>query len=169
MEILAENRFILTKSLFIEGRLSLSKDSYGKAAHKTAAALLLVLLVLVGVSLLLGLRAATVGMEVTILSVMIFWLLYGFPRNSAKNAYKALTKKWGDEPERLTRFYADQLEIEGPGVHTILSYEQIEQVLRTRHLLILVSDEKAGVLLKLDGFTAGSEEKVRELINAGKA
>ena len=36
MEILAENRFILTRSLFIEGRLSLSKDSYGKAAHKTA-------------------------------------------------------------------------------------------------------------------------------------
>ena len=169
MEILAENRFILTKSLFIEGRLSLSKDSYGKAAHKTTAALLLLLLVLVGGSLLLGLRAATVGMEVMILGVMIVWLVYGFPRNSAKNAYKALTKQWGEEPERLTRFYADELEVEGPGVHATIPYSQIKQIRRTKHLLLLVTEEKGGVLLKLDGFTAGSEETVRECIGAGKA
>ena len=164
MEILAENQFVLTKPLFIEGRLAMSRESYGRSAAKIVATLLVLLIVLVAGSLLLGLRAATVGMEVVILSVMIFWLLYGFPRNNAKTAYKALTKKSGGEPERITRFFADQLEIEGPGVHTILSYGQIEQVLRTRHLLILISDEKAGVLLKLDGFTTGGEEKVRELI-----
>ena len=168
MELLAENRFILTKSLFVEGRLSLSRENYGKAAHKTAAALLLVLLVLVGASLLLGLRAATVGMEVMILGVMIFWLLYGFPRSSAKTAYKALTKKWGSEPERTTRFFADQLEIEGPGVHETIPYMQIEQILCTKHLLILVTEEKGGVLLKRDGFTVGSEEIVRARLCVGK-
>ena len=169
MEILAENRFAMTKSLFIEGRLALSKESYGKAANKIAAALLVLLFALVAGSMLLGLSAASVGMEVVILGVMAFWLLYGLPRNNAKEAYKALTKKCGGEPERVTRFFADRLEIEGPGVHTILSYTQIEQVLRTRRLLILVSDEKAGVLLKLDGFTAGGEAEVRGLISGGRA
>lgn len=169
MEILAENRFAMTKSLFIEGRLALSKESYGKAANKIAAALLILLFALAAGSLLLGLSVASVGMEVVILGVMAFWLLFGLPRSNAKEAYKALTKKCGDEPERVTRFFSDQLEIEGPGVHTVLAYTRIEQVLRTRHLLILVSDEKAGVLLKLDGFTVGGEAEVCGLISAGKA
>lgn len=169
MEILAENRFVITKSLFIEGRLSLSRESYGKSANKIGAALLILLLVLVGGSLLLGLSFASVGMEILILGVMAFWLFYGFPRSNAKDAYKALIRKCGDEPERITRFFDDHLEIEGPGVHTSLSYTQIEQVQRTRHLLVLVSDEKAGVLLKLDSFPVGSEAVVCELINAAKA
>lgn len=168
MEILAENRFAITQSLFIEGRLRLSKEGYGRAANKIAAALLILILAMVVGSLLLGLSAASVGMEILILAVMAFWLFYGFPRSSAKGAYKTLTGKCGDEPERVTRFFADRLEIEGPGVHTVLSYTQIEQIMHTRHLLILVSDEKAGVLLRRDGFTVGSEEKVCELIGAGK-
>ena len=167
MELLAENRIVITKSLFIEGRLAMSRENYGKAANKIGAALLVLLLVLVAGSLLLGLSFASVGMEILILGVMAFWLFYGFPRNNAKTAYKALTKKCGDQPERVTRFFSDYLEIEGPGVHTTLSYTQIEQVLRTRHLLILVSDENAGVLLKLDGFTVGSDEKVCERLCAG--
>ena len=164
MEILAENRFVMTKALFVEGRLRLTRDSYGKSANKLGAAALILLAVVVPVSLLLGLGSASVGMEVLTLGFAAFWLLYGFPRSSAKDAYKALVKKCGDEPERVTRFFADQLEIEGPGVHAVLAYSQIEQVLRTRHLLILVSDEKAGVLLKLDSFTSGSEETVRQLL-----
>ena len=168
MEILAENRIVITKSLFVEARLSMSRESYGKAAAKIGAALLLLLAVLIAGSLLLGLSVASVGMEILILGVMAFWVFYGFPRSNAKTAYKALIKKCGDEPERITRFFPDHLEIEGPGVHTVLAYTQIEQVLHTRHLLILVSDEKAGVLLKLDGFTAGSEERVCELISKGR-
>lgn len=164
MEILAENRFVMTKALFVEGRLRLSKESYGKSANKLGAAALILLAVAAPVSLLLGLSSASVGMEVLVLGFAAFWLLYGFPRSSAKDAYKALVKKCGDEPERVTRFFADRLEIEGPGVHAVLSYSQIERVLRTRRLLILVSDEKAGVLLKSDAFTAGSENVVLQLL-----
>lgn len=169
MEILAENRIVITKSLFTEGRLAMSRESYGKAANKIGAALLLLLLVLVAGSLLLGLSIASVGMEVLILGVMVFWLFYGFPRSNAKQAYKALTKKCGDEPERVTRFFADRLEIEGPGVHEVIPYAQIEQVRRTKHLLILVTEEKGGVLLKPDGFIIGSEAVVHELLNTQNA
>ena len=168
MDILTENRFTLTRSLFIEGRLSLSWESYGRAAGKVAVALIILLVVLVAGSLRLGLSPFSVGMEVLILGVMAFWMLYGFPRSNAKQAYKALTKKWGDKPERVTRFFEDSLEIEGPGVHAVIPYAQIEQIRHTRRLLILITVEKGGVLLKLDGFVIGSAEKVCELISAGK-
>lgn len=164
MEILAENRFMITKSLFVEARLAMSKESYGKAANKIGMALLILLVILVPGSIMLGLSVFSVGMEVLFLGVMAFWVLYGFPRNNAKSAYKAFAKEYGDEPERITRFFSDHLEIEGSGVHTVLDYTQIVQVLRTKHLLILISDEKAGVLLKLDGFTVGSEKTVCECI-----
>ena len=164
MEIQAENRFVLTSALFIEGRLALSRQNFGKASKKIAIALLSLLLVLIVGSVLLQMSLFAVAMELLILALMSFWLFDRFPRSSAKRAYKALVKQWGDEPERITRFYEHELEIEGPGVHVFLAYSQIEQIKRTRHLLVLITDEKGGVLLKPDGFTIGSEAKVRELI-----
>ena len=164
MEILAENRFVMTKALFVEGRLGMTKESYGKAAKKMGIALLVLFAVLIAGSLLLRMSVSSVVMEVVFLALMSLWLFYLFPRSSAKQAYKALTKKWGDEPERTTRFFEDQLEIEGPGVHAFIPYDQIEQIRYTKRLLILITEEKGGVLLKLDGFKVGSEERVRELI-----
>lgn len=165
MEILAENRFVLTKSLFTEGKLGMSKESYGKAARKIGIALAVLLLVLILGSLLLRMSIATVGMELAFLALMGFWLFYWFPRSNAKQAYKKLTKQWGDDPERVTRFFDGQLEIEGPGVHAFIPYDQIVQIRRTKRLLILITEEKGGVLLKLDSFTVGSEDSVRSLIN----
>ena len=42
MEILAENRFYMTKPLFFEGMARISKDTYGKWAKKFTLVLLLV-------------------------------------------------------------------------------------------------------------------------------
>lgn len=169
MEILAENRFVMTKELYVEARLALSRDGYGRTAKKIGVLLLVLSLVLAGGSLLFGLSAASVGMELVILGFMAFWLFYLFPRSSAKTAYKALVKEGGGEPERVTRFYDDHLEIQGPGIHADLSYSQIEQILYTKHLLILVTDERGGVLLMPDRFTIGGAEEVRRLLETGKA
>ncbi len=166
MEILAENRFVISKAEFVEARLALSRDNFRAVAKKLGLLMLLVVAALIGTSLLLGMGIFSVVMELLILGFVALWLLVLFPRSSAKTAYKVLVKKGGAEPERITRFYADHLEIEGPGVHTELSYEQIVQIRHTRHLLILFTDEKGGVLLKPEGFTKGGEALVRQLIGA---
>ena len=167
MEVLAENRFVITKDEFVEGRLALSRDNFNAAAKKLGLVMLILLAVLIGASILLGMGPFSVAMELLILRFMALWLLVLFPRSSAKTAYKALVKKAG-EPERTTRFYEDHLEIEGPGVHAVLSYEQIVQIRRTKRLLILFTDEKGGVLLRPEAFTKGGEALVRQLIDAGK-
>lgn len=169
MEILAENRFVISKSQFVEGRLALSRDSFGKAAKKLGLVMLILLAVLIGGSVLLGMGPFSVAMELLILGFMALWLFVLFPRSSAKTAYKALIKKAGAEPERITRFYEDRLEIEGPGLQAALSYTQIARIQRTKQLLILITTEKGAVLLKPDGFTKGGEEEVRRLVEAGKS
>lgn len=167
-EVLAENRFVITKDEFVEGRLALSRDNFNAAAKKLGLVMLILLAALIGASVLLGMGPFSVAMELLILGFMALWLLVLFPRSSAKTAYKALVKKAGAEPERTTRFYEDHLEIEGPGVHAVLSYEQIVQIRRTKRLLILFTDEKGGVLLRPEAFTKGDEALVRQLIDAGK-
>lgn len=54
------------------------------------------------------------------------------------------------------------------GCQTTVSYSEIKQILHSKHLLLLVAEDKTGILLKLDSFTRGGETTVRELIkNAG--
>ena len=168
MEILAENRFVISRDEFVEARLALSRENTAGAYKKLGLVLLLLVAVLAGGSLLLGMGGFSVAMELLLLGFMALWLTVLFPRSSAKTAYKALVRKNGAEPERITRFYEDHLEIEGPGVRASLGYEQVVQIKRTKHLLLLFTDEKGGVLLRPEAFTKGDESLVRQLIEAGQ-
>jgi len=164
----AENKFTITKSLFMEGMLRISRDSYGKAAAK---AMLLVL----GLWGAFFLYALAVGGDVAhalLLLVIIgmagLWRCVGIPRSNANREWKVLEGKYGSNLHRTTSFYPDHLEIQGEGLEKHISYDQIIQILQSRRLLILVCEDKTGVLLALDGFTDGNVQQVKALIEGAK-
>ena len=92
--ILAENRFILTKTLFYEGMRRVSAASYGKTVKK----------LLIGVALLwLALSVWTVRrsgsvsyalMELAVLAAVSLWLAVLLPRGRARRAWKRPQRDW---------------------------------------------------------------------------
>lgn len=168
MEKLAENQFTITKSLFMEGMLRISRDSYGKAAGKA----MLLILGLWGAFLLYTLA---VGGNIVQAFGFLFiaglaglWLCVGMPRSHALRGWRALEGKYGSSLLRTTSFYPDHLEIQGDGLEKRISYGEIIQVKRSRRLLILICENKAGVLLALDGFTKGTDKDVIALLHSAQ-
>ena len=168
MERQAENQFTITKSLFMEGMLRISRDSYGKAAAKA----MLLVLGLWGAFFLYTLAVAGDAAHALLFLVIIgmagLWLCVGIPRSNANRAWKALEGKYGSNLHRTTSFYPDHLEIQGEGLEKHISYDQIVQILLSRRLLILVCQDKVGILLALDGFTDGNAQQVKALIEGAK-
>lgn len=168
MEKLAENQFTITKSLFMEGMLRISRDGYGKSARKA----MLVVLGLWGVFFLYTLAAEgdvlhALGFLIIIAAAGL-WLCVGMPRSNARRAWRTLESKYGCDLQRITCFYPDHLEIRGEGVEMDIPYEDIRDIKRSRRLLILLCEDKTGVLVALDGFTTGSANEVNALLCSAK-
>lgn len=168
MEKLAENQFAITKSLFMEGMLRISRDGYGRAAVKA-------MLVVLGLWCAFFLYTLTVGGDVVhalgfliILGIAGLWLCVGMPRANARRAWRALEGKYGNNPQRTTSFYPDHLEIHGESLEKHISYKEIIQIKQSRRLLILVCDDKTGVLVAMDGFTKGTGNEVMALLLGAK-
>lgn len=168
MEKLAENQFTITKRLFMEGMLRISRDGYGKSARK---AMLVVLGLWTAFFLYTvaagGNMAQTLGVLV-IVGAAGLWLCVGMPRCNARRAWRALESKYGCDLRRTTSFYPDHLEIRGEGVETDIPYEDIREIKRSRRLLILLCEDRTGVLVALDGFTAGNANEVNALLRSAK-
>ena len=163
MEKIAENQFTITKPLFMEGMLRISKDGYGKSARK---AMLLVLGLWTAFSIY---TLAVKGDLVICLEFLILlcvaglWLCVGMPRSNAKRLWKGLEGKYGCDLQRTTSFFSDHFEILGDGVEKHIAYEEVIQIKQSRRLLILVCEDKTGVLLALDGFRQGNVNDVKAL------
>lgn len=162
MSILAENRFTITKKLFFEGMLRVSAENYGKFAKKAVAFLGLAWLALAVVTLCLRQSLGYVGIELVVLCLAALWIIVFMPRYKAKKAFHTLKDRCDNNLERITRFYQDRLEVEAAGCQTVVLYSEIRQILRTKHLLVLVTEDGTGILLTLDGFTCGGEAAVLE-------
>lgn len=168
MEKLAENQFTITKSLYMEGMLRISRDGYGKTARRT-------MLVILGLWVAFFLYALavkgdllqTLGVLLIILAAGL-WICVGMPRSNARRMWKALEAKYGCDLHRTTCFYSDHLEIRGDGLEKHISYEEIEQILISRRLLILICGDKTGVLAALNGFTKGNANEAKALIDSAK-
>ena len=168
MEVLAENRFTITKSLFYEGMLLVSAQSYGKMAKKAVLFLFAAWIALTVVTLWRHQSVGYIVIEFIVSCLAALWIAVYMPRRKAKRAFKALEDKCGDNMERITRFYDDRLEVEASERRTVVFYSEIAQVLRSKRLLVLVAEDQTGILLGLDGFTRGDETAVRELIETKK-
>lgn len=168
MEILAENRFVLTESLFMEGLQCISRETYGKTAKKCSMALILMWVVLSAVLLLIG---GTLFQCFVYLAAILFfclWLNVLAPRKNAKKSWDALLNRCGEDSERVTCFYEDRLEIDAGGTLKTIPYGDIEKIRQTKQLFLLVCKDKVGVMVAKDGFVSGSAEVIANLIHSAQ-
>ena len=169
MDMLAENRFTLTKELFYESMRRVLAESYGKFAKKAVAVLAAAWLLLVAFTLWQGHGIGSCVLEFFILGLVSLYITVYVPRSRAKRAFKNLENRDGENMERCTRFYSDELTAGSAGREKTLSYSEIKQVLHSRNLLILIAEDGTGIMLKKDSYTRGTEAAVLDRIMAARA
>lgn len=157
---IAENRYALTKSLFYEGMGCVMQQTYGKTANRAVLGLLAAWVVLAAATAILKQSPVYIAVEAVVLSLAALWIKVYMPRHKARAAWKKLEARYGADMERTTRFYADHLTVCAAEREVTVAYEEIVQKLTSEHLLILVSTDKTGVLVKRDSFITGSEGEV---------
>lgn len=164
MEHLAENRTVINKQLFREGMLRVSKDNYGKAAKKSMLIFLGVWLLFAAVTLMGGGSILMTLGGLALVGLIGLWICVYLPRYNAGRFWKAQEAKYGSVMERLTRFYPDHLTVTGDGVEKTISYTEISDIKESRHLIVLISQNNAGILLEKSGFSGLNQEEITTLI-----
>ena len=171
MEPVAENRFTVTKELFYEGMLRVTRESYGPFIKKIMLVLAAAWAILAAVTLLGSGSLSYAVVELVVVVLIGVWLSVFVPRNKARRAWAAMENRSGGDLERITRFYPGYLEADNGMEEITVFYEDIRQILQSEHLLVLLSVEKVGVLVARDGFVSGDSAMVQTLIEEemGKA
>lgn len=154
------HRCTMTKALFYEGMQVVLRDGYEKTAKKLILLLTGLWAIFFAVTLILKESMAFVLVESVVLGLIALWLLVYMPRRRANRAWKRLILRCGDDLERTTTCYDDRLTILAAGNETTVQYAEIAKILRTPHLLVLVDQNKTGVMLTHNGFTSGSEAEL---------
>ena len=168
MRLEAENQLTLTKKLFIEGMLRTSRDIYGKIAVRTMLIFAGIWVAMLAFTLYTGGSMVNIFFSLFVIVVAGFWLLWWTPRSNADAAWKKLENTWGENPQRITRFYGDHLEIRGDCADKDVRYDDIKEIKFSQNLMILVCYDKLGLVLSRTGFTLGDEETVRSLVGGIK-
>ena len=164
MELLAENRFTITKSLFYEGMLRVAKENFGPFAKKILLILAVLWAILAAVTLVFSGTPIYALVELIVVILVGVWLCVFVPRNKARRAWTVLESRCGADLERVTRFYPGYLEIDSGGEETTVLYEDVRQILLSKRLLVLTCADRVGVLIALDGFASGDAASVQTLI-----
>lgn len=164
MKPIAENRFSITKQLFYEGMLSISKDSYGKAAIKYSFVFVAIWVAMAAFLLFTGGTIGQALVYLLLVGVIILWLNVFAPRSHAKKGWNALVNRYGSAMERRTRFYRDHLEIDGDCAAKTVTYQEILEIKESKHLYVLICVDKVGVMVAKDGFAYGDFDEIKSLI-----
>ena len=164
MEPVAENRFTITKSLFYEGMLRVAKENFGPFAKKILLILAVLWAILAAVTLVFSGSLIYALVELVVVVLIGVWLCVYAPRNRARRAWAALESRCGADLERVTRFYPSYLEIDSGGEETTVFYEDVRQILLSKHLLVLTCADRVGVLIARDGFITGDTAAAQALI-----
>lgn len=166
MKPIAENHFSITKELFYEGMLRISRDSYGKAARKYSLVFLAIWAAMAAFLLFTGGTIGQTLVYLIIVGAIILWLNVLAPRNHAKTAWETLVRRYGTDMERQVTFYKDHLEVGGDCAERSVTYQQILEVQESKHLYVLISVDKVGVMVAKDGFSYGDWDEIHALIRS---
>lgn len=164
MELLAENRFTITKSLFYEGMLRVSRESLGPFVKKVLLVLAVLWTIMAAVTLFYSGSPVYLLVELIVVVLIGVWLCVFVPRNKARRGWAALENRCGTDLDRVTRFYPGYLEIDSGGEETTVFYEDVRQILLSENLLVLICADKVGVLIARDGFVSGDAAAVQTMI-----
>lgn len=168
MEPMAENRFVMTEDLFLEGMRAVQAVGYLKQIKKLLLPLGALWLLLAVFTLYRGKSGLLLLLELAALVLLVLWAVVLLPRRRSKRAFDSLAARTGMAAERVIRFYSDHLEATVSGQTTSIDYLDVEHMLRSPRLIVLVSRNKTGILLRADAFVQGDEDTVQQLIKAAK-
>ena len=164
-EPLAVNRFTLTKELFYEGNKRTSKETYSRFALRMVLIMTGAWVIVAVVTLLTNPSIVFIAVEALVLILASLWVAVYTPWNKRRKAYRAFLELYGEDPERTTVFYEDHLVVNPEGREITAAYSDIAKTLTSDRLLILITSQNKGILVDRTGFTTGSEETVRSLID----
>ena len=165
MEFLAQNHTTITKRLFREGMLRISRDGYGKSARKSVLIFLGMWLVFLIWTLSSGGSILQTLAPLGLVVLLAMWVCVYLPRYNAGRLWKAQEAKYGSRIERTVRFYPEHLTVTGEGVDQTVPYGQIIQIKESRNLLVLICESKTGILLSRTGFSGMNEDEIKALIH----
>lgn len=168
MRLQAENRFSVTKELFYEGMLRISRDGYGKFAGKAMLVSGGIWLALLAFTLISGGQLASVFFCLFVIVLLGLWLCVWTPRSNAKKAWEAQQSRYGDSILRITQFYEDHLEISGDCPDKSVPYSDIKEIKQSQNLILLLCHDKVGIMLSQTGFTSGDIHTIHALIGGDK-
>lgn len=163
-EPVAVNRFTLTKELFYEGNKRTSKETYSRFALRMVLIMTGAWVIVAVITLLTNPSIVFLAVEALVLILASLWVAVYTPWNKRRKAYRAFLDLYGEDPERTTVFYADRLVVNPEGREITVAFSDIQKTLTTDRLLIFVTSQNKGILIDRSGFSLGSEETVRSLI-----
>lgn len=155
-EPIAVNRFTLTKELFYEGMRRVSKENYDGFAKKIVLVIAGLWVAFAAVTLIWKQSMSFLLLETAVSALVSAWVLFYLPWDKRRRAYKAIVARCGDDMERTTTFYEDHLTVYAADKDVTVAYETVEKLLKTEHLLILLTEDNTGILIDRNGFCAGS-------------
>lgn len=161
-ELRAENRYLLTEDLFREGMDRVYRDSLGPLVGRTFIILAVLWAVLAGITVRISGNVVFALAELLVLAAAGWTVAHAIPKSRTKRAWEALRDRSGGEAQRCVRFYDRRLEID-PGERCV-PYEDIDKLLETKRLLVLITRERTGIIVTRDGFTLGDAETAAGLI-----
>lgn len=164
-EILAENRYVLTKELVYEGAMRLWKERIGKGVNLLLILAALLWAGLTGFTLYRGGGLLMPLLELAALAVLVLWTRVWMPRRSARRIWRGMEAAGRADSLRVTSFYADRLTVESAGSRTELAYADVGATLQSKNLLLILPRASAGILVERGSFTLGTEEEVLRLIS----
>ena len=162
METVAENEYTLTKELFFEGMRRVDREDYMPAVKKALIVMAVLWALLAAVTFRAGGHVSVIVLELLVVLAVGWTLVYSIPKKRSARAWRALCDDSGGELVRHIRFVEDRMEVEPGGL--IVNYEDVDKVLDTEHMLILVTSGKRGVMVPRDSFTKGGVSAVEGLI-----
>ncbi len=164
MNPIAVNRFVLTKKLFYEGMRKAYMSQHGKTFRNAVIFLIGAWILLTLFTVLMHQLVLFSAVELIIIILLILWLLVYMPTRKARIAFKSLTKRNGQELTRETTFFRDKMEIRTVDGRTVFLYKEIDTILYTAHLIIVIMQDNTGVLIERNSFISGTEEEVLEVL-----
>ena len=167
-EPIAINRYELTKKLFDEGIEKVTSEQYGKFAKRGVLILAAAWLILAAVTLIMRQNPIYIAVEFVIVLLAALWLSVYLPSRKKRSAWKKIKERCGDDLERTSTVYDDRIDISAAGNITTIRVENIVQTMTTDRLLILITSDRAGVLLKRNSFIKGCEDDVLSLTESAE-
>ena len=164
MTPIAVNSFILTKELFCEGSKRTSRENYSAFARRMVLIMIGAWVAVSAITLLTHSSPVFIATEALVLILAALWVAVYTPWNKRRKAYNAFLLQYGENPERTTVFYEDSLTVDPEGRGFTVPYSAIAKTLTSENLLILITSDNKGVLVKRGAFTKGSEAEILERI-----